>query len=578
MSRLHREFSLVDLITVLVAGLFLSTLLARPAWERGATPTRASSTGRHLPALAGPAQSPAPSTGATSVPDAVAPEAAPTGTGEAPPSAGVVPAVSAPGPVLPLPVAPAAPGPVVAPPQWIASALSAPAWSDIAALGQEGAVEVTWQHQARFTSYSVQCTGGSPRPLVAFLVNPASQFWADYGPVYQSMGYDVVSFTAPPDGTDLSQVVRQPGPVDALPFEHSCRVVGYPDVDGPSVYEASNPASATPAPGPDYVPPPAVPTGLAATATGPTTVELAWDRLVPPAGEPFEGYRVYVDGDLVAEVPAGDSSPAYTAGGLVSGVEHTFGVSSFGSAGESEPAGATATPVPVTVASGLQGPADGLRGMAFDGSGNLYVAVPDANAVDRVTPSGIVALLTAEIADPRYVAVDGAGDVYVADGSGAVSKVTPAGAVSDFASGFGDVRALAFDPLGNLYVASASGTVFQVTPTGMVSTVVTGMDDLQTMAADGAGQVYLANSDGTVVKAGGGNHTVVGWAAPVAMTFDPDGNVYLAEANGTVYKVTSDGNTVTAVAAGFDGSVRAVAWSSGFLYVGDAGGTVVKVG
>jgi type II secretory pathway pseudopilin PulG len=618
MSRPRREFTLAELIAVLVVVLSLPALIAIPAFERGGTKAKESATEHRFAAIAREAQGLVAFAGGTTSADAInqadddslpaspagwtaasdtRPETGDAGehllpheddtvighsgvgsarsttTTAAPPAGLSAPAVSdiADGDGA---------GTAVGPAGWTARSaeLPAPPWSDIIAAGQEGSVEVTWQHQVRFTSYFIQCGGSSPQPLVAILVDPASQFWAEYGAVYQSMGYDVATFTAPADGTELSRLVRQPGPADALPFEHTCQVVGYPDIDSPAVYEGSNPATATPAPGPGYVPPPAAPTGLTATTTGPSTVDLAWDQLVSPPDVPFDGYRVYVDSNMVADVLATDPSLTYTASGLTSGMEHTFGVSSFGSGGESELSSATATPVPIVVASGLHGPADGPRGMAFDASGNLYVVIPDANTVAKVTPSGTVSVLTSGIATPLYVAVDGAGDAYVADGFGAVSKVTPAGAVSGFASGFGDVRGLAFDLSDNLYVADALGTVSKVTPSGAVSTAFTGFNDLQTMAADSAGDVYMANMDGVVIKLTSASHTMVGWAAPQAMAFDPAGNLYLAEANDTVYKVTPDGNTVTTVAGGFSSGVRAVAFHSGFLYVSEADGSIVKVG
>ena len=69
---------------------------------------------------------------------------------------------------------------------------------------------------------------------------------------------------------------------------------------------------------------------------------------------------------------------------------------------------------------------------------------------------------------PWGVAFDTSGNLYVANSgsvSSTVSKVTPAGVVSTFASGFNHPMGLAFDTSGNLYVANqGANTVSKVTP------------------------------------------------------------------------------------------------------------------
>jgi sugar lactone lactonase YvrE len=84
---------------------------------------------------------------------------------------------------------------------------------------------------------------------------------------------------------------------------------------------------------------------------------------------------------------------------------------------------------------------------------------------------------------PNAVTVDGFGNVYVADsGNGTIRMVTPAGSVSTVAgpgsgsadgvgidAGFGGMLGIAVDSAGNLYVAD--GAVRRITPAGVVSTI-----------------------------------------------------------------------------------------------------------
>ena len=119
-------------------------------------------------------------------------------------------------------------------------------------------------------------------------------------------------------------------------------------------------------------------------------------------------------------------------------------------------------------------------GVAVDGSGNVYVADSFNHRIRRVSPVGEVSTLagsskgfadgpgtTAQFNNPLDVAVDSAGNVYVADeGNHRIRKVTPAGAVTtlvgaiagyadgtDAAIQFKNPRGVAVDGAGNVYVA-----------------------------------------------------------------------------------------------------------------------------
>ncbi len=94
-------------------------------------------------------------------------------------------------------------------------------------------------------------------------------------------------------------------------------------------------------------------------------------------------------------------------------------------------------------------------GLALDGSGNLYVADSENNAIRRVSPSGVVTTIAgnsgnigaqdgaaagAGFNQPRGVAVDAAGNVFVADqGNSTLRLITPGGTVSTLAGSAGIV-------------------------------------------------------------------------------------------------------------------------------------------
>jgi DNA-binding beta-propeller fold protein YncE len=110
-----------------------------------------------------------------------------------------------------------------------------------------------------------------------------------------------------------------------------------------------------------------------------------------------------------------------------------------------------------TVAGSLRGYQDGPgvqalfhepRGIALDASGTLYVADRGNNCIRKVSPAGTVTTLAgsrkygyrngpglqARFAWPRGVAVDTAGNIYVADGHNRrIRRIVPGGIVETFA-------------------------------------------------------------------------------------------------------------------------------------------------
>ena len=128
------------------------------------------------------------------------------------------------------------------------------------------------------------------------------------------------------------------------------------------------------------------------------------------------------------------------------------------------------------------------------------MADTDNNTIRKITPAGVVSTLAglagnfgsadgtgsdARFYDPSSVAVDSAGNVYVADsGNDTIRKITPSGVVSTLAglagsSGsvdgtgsdarFSSPRGVAVDSAGSVYVADLGNhTIRKITPAGVV--------------------------------------------------------------------------------------------------------------
>jgi NHL repeat-containing protein len=132
--------------------------------------------------------------------------------------------------------------------------------------------------------------------------------------------------------------------------------------------------------------------------------------------------------------------------------------------------------------SGDGGPATaaqlGPSGVAVDGAGNLFIAEIDNNSIRKVSPDGIITT-AANAPQPYGVAVDGAGNLFISDTNHSrVLKVSPDGSVTSVAgngtpgySGDGGLATaaqlnfpwgLAVDGAGNVYVADTANNVVRI--------------------------------------------------------------------------------------------------------------------
>lgn len=166
---------------------------------------------------------------------------------------------------------------------------------------------------------------------------------------------------------------------------------------------------------------------------------------------------------------------------------------------------------------GAIGAADGLganasfnrpQDVAVDGAGNIYVADTGNHRIRKITSAGIVSTVPSEpIASPRSLAVVPDGRIYVADdATSRIVVIAPSGAVSTFAGGdpsllldglginarFNGADQIAADGAGNLYVVDKENSaVRKIAPSGQVTTLTRGLGTISGIAADSVGNAYV---------------------------------------------------------------------------------------
>lgn len=191
---------------------------------------------------------------------------------------------------------------------------------------------------------------------------------------------------------------------------------------------------------------------------------------------------------------------------------------------------------PVNIGHGWHDPA----GVALDGTGDLVVADSGNHRVVEVPISGPAFVVGHGFHHPVGVAVDGAGNIYVADDglNHVVEILASNGHLVSLGTGLAYPEGVAVDGAGNLFISDpANSRVVEIPSNGGPQVDVgAGLDTPAGLAVDGLGELFIADPGlNKIVEIYPDGQALLGagLSSPYGVAVDAAGNVYVADSGGS---------------------------------------------
>ncbi len=226
---------------------------------------------------------------------------------------------------------------------------------------------------------------------------------------------------------------------------------------------------------------------------------------------------------------------------------------------------ASANEDPGSTAAGASAQLNSPSGVAVDGAGNLYIADSDNHRIRKISPDGTVTTVAgtgtggssagdgsptgAQLLYPRDVVVDQAGNLYIADTlNHRIRKLSSDGTTITTIAGTGTGGSSTGDgsPTG-IQLFRPNGLALDTT--GNLYIADTNNHRIRKLSSDGTTITTIAGTTTHGNANGDGTPTSAQLNFPHAVAVDRAGNVYIADTfNHRIRKVNSSGTTISTVA------------------------------
>ena len=200
----------------------------------------------------------------------------------------------------------------------------------------------------------------------------------------------------------------------------------------------------------------------------------------------------------------------------------------------------------------LRAPLGDSEGVAVDRAGNIYIADALDHRIRKITATGTITTVAgtgiagssgddgpadrAQLNTPYGISLDPAGTLYIADlGNNRIRRVSPAGIITSVSGTFRVPRNVLVDPQGNVYVSEFEG------------------NRIRRINLDGS--ITLIAGTGARGRSGDyGPATLATLNSPAGLALDAGGNLYIADSGNSQIRKIAGGMITTVLGDGTPGS------------------------
>jgi sugar lactone lactonase YvrE len=231
------------------------------------------------------------------------------------------------------------------------------------------------------------------------------------------------------------------------------------------------------------------------------------------------------------------------------------------------------------------------QGVAVDGSGNVFIADGGNGVIEQWSnggPSAASVAVSSGLIGPSGVAVDGSGNIFIADWSNSAIEEWNASTQTvstPVSSGLKSPAGVAVDGAGNIYIADYVNNAVEEwnASTQTLSTLISGLWGASGVAVDASGNVYVADEYGEAIKEWNASTKTVstlvstGLDGPTGVAVDGSGNVYIADQyNNAVEEWHASTQTLSTLVSGLNLPLGVAVDSSGNVYIADTNNNAVE--